>query len=32
MRKSDSQNKQILIDTNNSTEDFEADAVPFFLR
>ena len=32
MRKSDSQNKFILTDTNNSTEDFEADAVPFFLR
>ena len=32
LRKHDPQTKKILIDTNNSTEDFEADAVPFFLR
>ena len=32
MRKYDPQNKMVLIDDNNSTEDFEADAVPFFLQ
>ena len=32
IRKIDPQNKFILIDTNNSTEDFEADATPTFLQ